>query len=66
MWSPKKCNNHGNGASKAKHKAKKIRKTVFDPFVAEGEVTTGTTYEVLANAEVREVLGWSCKVIVSE
>ncbi|MCP3662567.1 MAG: hypothetical protein GY696_08750, partial [Gammaproteobacteria bacterium] len=40
--------------------------TVCDPFVAEGEVTTGKTYEVLANTEIREVSGWSCEVIASE
>ncbi|MCP3665493.1 MAG: hypothetical protein GY696_23855, partial [Gammaproteobacteria bacterium] len=42
------------------------RPTVCDPFAAEEEVTTGTTYKVLTQAAVREVPGWSCEVIVSE
>ncbi|MCP3663672.1 MAG: hypothetical protein GY696_14485 [Gammaproteobacteria bacterium] len=29
-------------------------------------MATGTTFEVLTLAEVREVLGWSCEVNVSE
>ena len=41
------------------------RPTVCDPFAAEGEASTGTTYEVLTQAAVREVPGWSCEVIVS-
>ncbi len=35
------------------------RPTAWDPFAAEEETTTGTTYEVLTEAETREVNGWS-------
>ncbi|MCP3668662.1 MAG: hypothetical protein GY696_40305 [Gammaproteobacteria bacterium] len=40
--------------------------TVCDPLAAEEEVATGSTYEVLTQAAVREVPGWSCKVIMSK
>ena len=42
------------------------RPTVCDPFSADEEVATRTTFEVLTLAEIREVPGWSCEVIVSE
>ena len=34
------------------------RPTVCDPFAAEEEVPTGTTYKVLTRAAVREVRGY--------
>ena len=52
-WSPTKIN-------------KFARPTVCDPLAADEEVATGTTFEVLTLAEVKEVPGWSCEVIVSE
>ena len=42
------------------------RPTVCDPLAAEEEVATRSSFEVLTLAEVREVPGWSCEVIVSE
>ncbi len=42
------------------------RSTVCDPNVVEQEVPTGTTYEVLATAEISEVTCWSCEVIASD
>ncbi len=42
------------------------RPTVCDPFAADEEVATRTTFEVLTLAEVREVPGWICEIIVSE
>ncbi|MCP3664984.1 MAG: hypothetical protein GY696_21220 [Gammaproteobacteria bacterium] len=38
------------------------RPTVCDPLAAEEEVATGSTFEVLTQAAVREVPGWSCDV----
>ncbi len=42
------------------------RPTVCDPLAADEEVVVGTTFEVLTEAENREVPGWSCEVINSE
>ncbi|MCP3667678.1 MAG: hypothetical protein GY696_35175 [Gammaproteobacteria bacterium] len=42
------------------------RPTACDPFAADEEVATGTTFEVLTLAETREVSGWSCEVIHSD
>ncbi|MCP3663074.1 MAG: hypothetical protein GY696_11355 [Gammaproteobacteria bacterium] len=42
------------------------RPTACDPFAADEEVATGTTFEVLTMAETIEVSGWSFEVIHSE
>ena len=42
------------------------RPMACDPFATEEKTTTGTTYEVLTEAETREKDGWSCDIIVSE